>query len=152
MNIDGSSVRRYRRPRRRDGCFAKDGLLWARFSHDQAARLKAQAARLERYCADAGTTDIEVVTDLGGLNYRKKGLQRLLGDIVRGSVARLVLVMKDRLLRFGSSKKPKYAGVCAAPRSRYTPGIREVERCVGIVRAMPVSSSSAGTITGSKRN
>ncbi|AMV48228.1 IS607 family transposase [Paraburkholderia caribensis] len=72
-------------------------------SHDQAAQLKTQAARLERYCADAGITDIEVVTDLGsGLNYRKKGLQRLLGDILRGRVARLVLVTKDRLLRFGS--------------------------------------------------
>ncbi|AMV48501.1 IS607 family transposase [Paraburkholderia caribensis] len=73
-------------------------------SHDQAAQFKkTQAARLERYCADAGITDIEVVTDLGsGLNYRKKGLQRLLGDILRGRVARLVLVAKDRLLRFGS--------------------------------------------------
>ncbi|MEI6001999.1 recombinase family protein [Paraburkholderia bengalensis] len=58
---------------------------------------------MERYYADAGITDIDVVTDLGsGLNYRKKGLQRLLGHILRGRVARLVLVTKDRLLRFGS--------------------------------------------------
>lgn len=72
-------------------------------SHDQAAQLHTQAARLEKHCHEAGYTDIEVVTDLGsGLNYRKKGLQRLLQDILRGHVARLVLVTKDRLLRFGS--------------------------------------------------
>ena len=72
-------------------------------SHDQAEQLKTQAARLERHCVEAGFADIEVVTDLGsGLNYRKKGLQRLLADILRGRVARLVLVTKDRLLRFGS--------------------------------------------------
>ncbi|TXC81099.1 IS607 family transposase [Paraburkholderia azotifigens] len=72
-------------------------------SHDQAEQLKTQAARLEKHCADAGIPDIEVITDLGsGLNYRKKGLQQLLGDILRGRVARLVLVTKDRLLRFGS--------------------------------------------------
>ncbi|TXC81119.1 IS607 family transposase [Paraburkholderia azotifigens] len=72
-------------------------------SHDQAEQLKTQSARLERHCADAGIANIEVIADLGsGLNYRKKGLQRLLGDILRGRVARLVLVTKDRLLRFGS--------------------------------------------------
>ncbi|MGQ7935443.1 IS607 family transposase [Paraburkholderia sp. D1E] len=72
-------------------------------SHDQAEQLKTQAARLERHCIDAGFTGIEVVTDLGSrLNYRKKGLERLMSDILRGRVARLVLVMKDRLLRFGS--------------------------------------------------
>jgi predicted site-specific integrase-resolvase len=72
-------------------------------SDDQAEQLKTQAARPEKHCADAGIADIEVITDLGsGLNYRKKGQQRLLGDILRGRVARLVLVTKDRLLRFGS--------------------------------------------------
>jgi putative resolvase len=72
-------------------------------SHDQAEQLKMQAARLEMRCVDAGFTDIEVVTDLGsGLNYRKKGLQRLPTDILRGRVARLVPVTKERPLRFGS--------------------------------------------------
>ncbi|MGF6757384.1 IS607 family transposase [Paraburkholderia sp. GAS42] len=72
-------------------------------SHDQAEQMKTQAARLEKHCIAAGFPDIEVVTDLGsGLNFRKKGLQRLLTDILHGRVARLVLVSKDRLLRFGS--------------------------------------------------
>ncbi|QBR03697.1 IS607 family transposase [Paraburkholderia pallida] len=72
-------------------------------SHDKAEQLKAQAARLEHHCIDASFTDIEIISDLGsGLNYRKKGLRRLLTGILRGHVARLVLVTKDRLLRFGS--------------------------------------------------
>lgn len=72
-------------------------------SHDQSAQLQTQAARLERHCHDAGFADVEVVSDLGsGLNYRKKGLQRVLLQIFRGRVRRLVVVTKDRLLRFGS--------------------------------------------------
>ena len=72
-------------------------------SHDQAEQLKTQASRLHKHCLEAGFADIEIIPDLGsGLNYRKKGLQRLLQEILRGRVARLVLVTKDRLLRFGS--------------------------------------------------
>ncbi|SFU25896.1 MerR family regulatory protein [Paraburkholderia aspalathi] len=59
-------------------------------SHDQAEQLKTQAARLEKHYVEAGFADVGVVTDLGsGLNYRKKGLQRLLMDHLRGRLARL---------------------------------------------------------------
>ena len=45
----------------------------------------------------------ETIQDLGsGLNYQKKGLQKLLKRIMSGEVDRLVLTHKDRLLRFGS--------------------------------------------------
>ena len=37
-----------------------------------------------------------------GLNYQKKGLNRLIKIIVTGKIERLVLTHKDRLLRFGS--------------------------------------------------
>ena len=36
------------------------------------------------------------------MNYRKKGLQRLLDLILRRQMKRLVLTHKDRLLRFGA--------------------------------------------------
>jgi len=36
------------------------------------------------------------------MNYQKKGLKRLLNAILDGSVGRLVIVHKDRLLRFGA--------------------------------------------------
>ena len=54
------------------------------------------------YCARQGWT-FEVIADLGsGMNYRKKGLKRLLDDVVDGRVGRLVITHKDRLLRFGA--------------------------------------------------
>ena len=71
-------------------------------SHDQKDDLERQKQVLELYCAKQGWT-FEVVSDLGsGMNYRKKGLKRLLDDIVEGKVGRLVLTHKDRLLRFGA--------------------------------------------------
>lgn len=43
------------------------------------------------------------MTDLGsGMNYDKKGLKKLLSAIIDGSVGRLVITHKDRLLRFGA--------------------------------------------------
>ncbi|EAL6251061.1 IS607-like element ISChh1 family transposase, partial [Campylobacter jejuni] len=45
----------------------------------------------------------EVIQDLGsGMNYYKKGLTKLLNQILDGKVKRLVLTHKDRLLRFGA--------------------------------------------------
>ena len=44
-----------------------------------------------------------MIADLGsGMNYPKKGLKRLLNNIIEGEVGRLVLTHKDRLLRFGA--------------------------------------------------
>ena len=71
-------------------------------SHDQKEDLVSQAALLERFCAANGWT-YEIVQDLGtGLNYNKRGLQQLIKRICSGTVGRLVLTNKDRLLRFGS--------------------------------------------------
>ncbi len=71
-------------------------------SHELKPDLERQAQVLEAYCAAQGWT-YEIVTDLGsGMNYRKKGLKRLLDDIVEGRVGRLVITHKDRLLRFGA--------------------------------------------------
>ncbi|GAN82317.1 IS607 family transposase [Acidocella aminolytica] len=71
-------------------------------SHDQKDDLERQKQVLELYCARQGWT-FEVVADLGsGMNYNKKGLKRLLSAIIDGSVGRLVISHKDRLLRFGA--------------------------------------------------
>ena len=60
-------------------------------SHDQKADLDRQHAVLEAYCAAKGWRS-EVIRDLGsGMNYRKKGLQRLLDLILRRQMKRLVL-------------------------------------------------------------
>lgn len=71
-------------------------------SHDQKSDFKRQSKLLEAYCARPGWI-CEIVTDLGsGMNYRKKGLKRLLEDIIEDRVGRLVITHKDRLLRFGA--------------------------------------------------
>lgn len=71
-------------------------------SHDQKADLERQKQVLELYCAQQGWT-FEIVADLGsGMNYHKKGLQRLLNEVIAGNVGRLVITHKDRLLRFGA--------------------------------------------------
>src|SRR5215475_11280863 len=71
-------------------------------SHDQKNDLVRQQELLEAFCA-AKAWRHEVIADLGsGLNYRKKGLNRLLELILHKRIRRLVLTHKDRLLRFGS--------------------------------------------------
>lgn len=71
-------------------------------SHDQKDDLKRQVQLLSSYCAAKGWT-CEVISDLGsGMNYRKKGLKKLITAILEGHICRLVIAHKDRLLRFGS--------------------------------------------------
>ena len=71
-------------------------------SHDQKSDLQRQIEILELYCSSQGWS-FEVISDLGsGMNYHKKGLKRLLDDILDNKIDRLVLTHKDRLLRFGA--------------------------------------------------
>jgi len=71
-------------------------------SHDQKDDLERQKQVLELYCARQGWT-FEIISDLGsGMNYHKKGLKRLLNEILSERIGRLVITHKDRLLRFGA--------------------------------------------------
>jgi predicted site-specific integrase-resolvase len=71
-------------------------------SRDQKQDLKRQVEQLELYCASKGWK-YEMIQDLGsGVNYRKKGLKRLLEKILNLQVKRVVLTHKDRLLRIGA--------------------------------------------------
>lgn len=82
---------------------SKRTIAYARVSsHDQKTDLIRQVAVLETFCTSHGWK-YEVVQDLGsGLNYGKKGLKKLIREICLGDVGRLVIVHKDRLLRFGA--------------------------------------------------
>lgn len=72
-------------------------------SHDQKADLERQKQRLEQHCQEVGYANLELLTDLGsGLNYQKKSFRKLLKMIALGQVSTLVLMHKDRLLRFGA--------------------------------------------------
>ena len=84
--------------------FERITVAYARVSsHDQKEQLQTQAQRLRQHCTSKGWLNTQVITDLGsGMNYKKPGLAKLLRLSLQGQVARLVLVTKDRLLRFGS--------------------------------------------------
>jgi len=81
----------------------KKTLGYARVSsHDQKVDLIRQKEVIELYCSAQGWS-FEVIDDLGsGMNYNKKGLKRLLNEILSGEIGRLVITHKDRLLRFGA--------------------------------------------------
>ena len=81
----------------------KKVIAYARVSsHDQKKDLERQSAVLSKYCDDRFECH-EVIEDLGsGMNYKKKGLRKLVKLILSGQVSEIVLTHKDRLLRFGS--------------------------------------------------
>lgn len=71
-------------------------------SHDQKEDLRRQEKLLELYCSEKGY-NFEIISDLGsGLNYKKRGLNRLIKLLCSNEIDRLVITNKDRLLRFGS--------------------------------------------------
>lgn len=87
----------------RNSSSGKHTLGYARVSsHDQKEALLRQALVLENFCIASGWTH-EIVQDLGsGLNFQKRGLKKLIQNICSGTIDRLLLTHKDRLLRFGS--------------------------------------------------
>ena len=78
-------------------------LAYARVSsHDQKNDLERQINMLEMYCAANGW-QAEIISDLGsGMNYNKKGLKKLISDVLDNKIHRLLITHKDRLLRFGA--------------------------------------------------
>ena len=84
------------------GITKPDSDLTIASSHDQKKDLIRQVQSLENYCIAKGW-HYEIIEDLGsGMNYRKRGLKKLLDSILQGKIQRLVLTHKDRLLRFGA--------------------------------------------------
>ena len=78
-------------------------VAYARVStHKQKNDLKLQEKRVSAYC-DEHYDSYELISDLGsGLNYKKRGLVKLIKMILSRQMKVLVLNYKDRLLRFGS--------------------------------------------------
>jgi len=72
-------------------------------SYDQKDDLVRQSMVLYDFCTKNHYENIEEIKDLGsGLNFKKKGLNKLIKDIIENKVDRIILTHKDRLLRFGS--------------------------------------------------
>ncbi len=72
-------------------------------SHDQKKDLTTQSNFLLAHCKLNNIEEVELIKDLGsGLNFKKKGLKRLISLIINAKVDTIYLTHKDRLLRFGS--------------------------------------------------
>lgn len=70
-------------------------------SRKQEDDLDRQIENLKTYMYAKGYS-FEMITDIGsGINYSKKGLIKLLERIHNGEVSKVVVLYKDRLVRFG---------------------------------------------------
>ena len=70
-------------------------------SNKQKDDLKRQVENVSTYMYAKGYS-FEMITDIGsGINYNKKGLNQLIDMITNGEVEKIVVLYKDRLLRFG---------------------------------------------------
>ena len=63
--------------------------------------LKTQVENVKTYMYAKGY-QFEIIEDIGsGINYKKKGLQELLTKINNQEISKIVVLYKDRLVRFG---------------------------------------------------
>jgi putative resolvase len=70
-------------------------------SNKQKDDLARQVENVKTYMIAKGY-QFEIITDIGsGINYNKKGLNQLLDRITNGEVEKVVILYKDRLVRFG---------------------------------------------------
>jgi predicted site-specific integrase-resolvase len=70
-------------------------------SNKQSDDLERQVNNLKKYL-DSKYSDYEIITDIGsGINYTKPGLKKLIEKINKKEVDLIVVLYKDRLLRFG---------------------------------------------------
>jgi putative resolvase len=78
-------------------------ILYSRVSStDQRGDLDRQEEVLKTFMRKQGSKSYVSIKDLGsGMNYKKKGLIRLLKLVVSGAVRKIYITHKDRLLRFG---------------------------------------------------
>ena len=70
-------------------------------SKKQSDELERQVNNLKTYL-DSKYDEYEIITDIGsGINYTKPGLKKLIEKINRKEIDLIVVLYKDRLLRFG---------------------------------------------------
>ena len=70
-------------------------------SHKEKDDLERQIENVKTYMYAKGY-QFEIITDIGsGINYNKKGLNQLIDMITNSEVDKIVILYKDRLIRFG---------------------------------------------------
>ena len=70
-------------------------------SHKQKDDLERQIDNVKTYMYAKGY-QFEIITDIGsGINYSKKGLNQIIDMVTNSEVEKIVVLYKDRLIRFG---------------------------------------------------
>lgn len=70
-------------------------------SKKQEDDLYRQVENMQNYLCKQGKP-FEIIMDIGsGINYKKQGLNQLIDKVISGSVDKIVVLYKDRLVRFG---------------------------------------------------
>ena len=70
-------------------------------SHKQKDDLERQIDNVKTYMYAKGYS-FEIISDIGsGINYNKKGLNQLIDMVTNSEVDKIVVLYKDRLIRFG---------------------------------------------------
>lgn len=70
-------------------------------SQKQKDDLERQITYVKEYMIAKGY-QFEIITDIGsGINYNKQGLNKLVDMVTNGEVKKIVVLYKDRLIRFG---------------------------------------------------
>lgn len=80
----------------------KKNILYARVStKSQKDDLDRQVDNLKQYAYSKGYS-FEIITDIGsGINYKREGLLKMINLVECGEVDRIIVLYKDRLIRFG---------------------------------------------------
>lgn len=81
----------------------RETVVYCRVSgYDQLNNLDSQVQAAEEYCRDTGIFVDQWIKEVGGgMNFKRKHFLNLLDRIQRGEIQKLVVVHKDRLMRFG---------------------------------------------------
>ena len=80
-------------------------------SHKQKDDLSRQCENMRTYLLAQGNP-FRIITDIGsGINYRNKGLIELIALINDNRVDKVVILYKDRLLRFGAELVEEFAAL-----------------------------------------
>lgn len=87
-------------------------ILYARvLTRKQMDDLNRQIENLKTYAYTKGYS-FELITDIGsGLNYKKEGLKKLIRMICNKEIKKLVILYKDRLVRFGFELIEEVCGI-----------------------------------------
>jgi predicted site-specific integrase-resolvase len=81
----------------------KQTIIYCRVSSfNQKDDLKSQISFIEEYCLNNQIHIDEVYSDIGsGLNYKRKNFIKLVNEITKNKIKKLIIAHKDRLVRFG---------------------------------------------------